>query len=431
MTHATSFNFTIETINKLPIPAKGLASYKDTQNPALQLYVTPTGAKTFFFRKRIRGRDQRIKVGAFPNLSISQARSQIILLAAEVEKGLDPLAEKRKQTANARTLGEQCEIYIERYCKQRNKRWADRKKEIEKYLRPLLKAQLNSITREEVECLHMKIGERAPIMANRVMALLRSVFNYAIKKGWEGANPVLGVEWFRETSRDRFIQPEEIPFVLKAIEEETLTMKDFFLMLLLTGARKGDVQKMRWEQIDFDYCSWRIPETKNGQPLLLALTERAIEILKSRKENSDSPWVFPQKGRPTLCVVSPQKTWERIRARATIQMWKENPKWKTIVEEVKNLNLPTTQAKVKTTISKIQQSAEKQNVALPTGLLDVRIHDLRRTFASYQAMTGSSLQIIGKSLGHKSQQATQIYARLNLDPVRSSVEKAVETMFSY
>ncbi|HRH35975.1 MAG TPA: tyrosine-type recombinase/integrase, partial [Catalimonadaceae bacterium] len=104
---------------------------------------------------------------------------------------------------------------------------------------------------------------------------------------------------------------------------------------------------------------------------------------------------------------------------------------KAIIEEVKNFNLSTTQARVKAMVSKIQQSAEKQNVALLSGLLDVRIHDLRRTFASYQAMTGSSLQIIGKSLGHKSQQATQIYARLNLDPVRSSVEKAVDTMFSY
>lgn len=431
MALTTSFNFTIDAINSLPTPAKGIAVFKDTQNPALQLYLTSSGAKTFFMRRRIRGRDQRIKVGRFPNLSIAQARSQVILLSADVEKGLDPLAEKRRLAAASITLGEQCAVYIERFAKQRNKRWKDREKEIEKYLKPLLKCPLSSITRDDVEFLHLKIGKTAPIMANRVMALLRAIFNYAIKKGWEGKNPVLGFERYKEVSRDRFVQPEEIPFLLKAIDSESPLMRDFFMTVLLTGARKGDVQKMRWEQIDWNLCSWKIPETKNGQPLLLPLTEKALGILQERRADSNSPWVFPQKARPALCIVSPQKTWERIRAKATIQIWEANPAWKPIVEETRKSSQQVDQIGESKLAGKIQNVAEKQKILLPTGLLDVRIHDLRRTFASYQAMTGASLQVIGKSLGHKSQQATQIYARLNLDPVRDSVEKAVDAMFSF
>lgn len=381
-------------------------------------------------RRRIRGRDQRLKIGRFPGLSIAQARSQVVLLAADVEKGLDPLAEKRKQAAAAITLGEQCAIYIERYARQRNKRWKDREKEIEKYLKPLLKCPLSSITRDDVEFLHLKIGKTAPIMANRVMALLRSVFNYAIKKGWEGKNPVLGFERFKEISRDRFVQPDEMPFLLDAIDSENQLMKDFFKMLLLTGARKGDVQKMRWEQIDWIYCTWKIPETKNGQPLLLPMTDMAIEILKTRKEDSNSPWVFPQKARPAFCIVSPQKTWERIRARATIQIWEQNPVWKSIVEETRKSTSKFGAIGDNKLVLRIQKASTKLKIELPNGLLDVRIHDLRRTFASYQAITGASLQVIGKSLGHKSQQATQIYARLNLDPVRLSVEKAQSEMLA-
>jgi integrase len=422
--------FSVEKLTTLPVPEKGIMTYRDAQNPLLQLYITPSRKITFFVRKRIKGRDVRLKVGTYPTLTIAQARSHATALAAQVEKGGDPVAEKKLAAAMGITFGEQSAMYIERHCKKRNKTWMKREKEVEKYLQSFLKMPLSSITRDDVENLHLRIGKRAPIMANRIAAFVRSVFNYAIRKGWEGRNPAQGFERFKEVSRDRFILPHEMPFVLKAIEAENAEIiRGYFKMLLLTGARRSDVLQMRWDQIDWNLQTWRIPDSKNGQPLMLPLTQKAIEILKQRKENSKSTWVFPNDRKSERPMVSPQKAWERIRARATIEMWEQEPDFKILVEQIKP-DLPMTwQAFEIRLVDALQKHTQFPKFGLGCGLLDVRIHDLRRTFASYQALGGSSLQVIGKSLGHKSIAATQIYARLQLEPVRQSVDKAVDAMF--
>jgi integrase len=152
------------------------------------------------------------------------------------------------------------------------------------------------------------------------------------------------------------------------------------MLSLLTGGRKSNVLAMRWDEISFGRAEWRIPETKNGDPLTVALSMQAIEILNDRRAKTNSEWVFPSDGSASGHLADPKKAWQRILARAEIK--------------------------------------------------DLRIHDLRRSLGSWQASTGASGYVIGKSLGHKSQQATQIYARLNLDPVRESVERATQAMMA-
>jgi integrase len=138
---------------------------------------------------------------------------------------------------------------------------------------------------------------------------------------------------------------------------------------------------MKWSQIDFYTKIWRIPESKNGETLNIPITDKVIEILKLRKQDNmvlgfeNSEYVFPGNG-ATGHLVEPKKAWKNILNRA--------------------------------------------------GIKDLRLHDLRRTFGSWQAITGTSMQIIGKSLGHKSSSATEIYARLSMDPVRESVEKVTK-----
>ncbi len=163
--------------------------------------------------------------------------------------------------------------------------------------------------------------------------------------------------------------------------------RDYFLMLLLTGARKTSVLSMRWAEIDFEGATWRIPKTKNGSPQVVHLSAEAVMVLKARREERDgkaqatgeaaSEFVFPGEGK-TGHYAEPKRAWAGILSRA--------------------------------------------------GVDDLRIHDLRRTLGSWQAKTGASLAIIGKSLGHKSQQSTAIYARLDLDPVRQSVDTATAAM---
>ena len=156
------------------------------------------------------------------------------------------------------------------------------------------------------------------------------------------------------------------------------TTRDFFTLALLTGARRDNVCSMAWADIDLEGASWRIAKTKNGTPQNVTLSPEAVAILKTRKDAANgSPFVFPGVGK-TGHLVEPKTAWERLLKTA--------------------------------------------------GIEGLRIHDLRRTLGSWQARTGASLLVIGKSLNHKTHQATAIYARLDQDPVRQSVNTATAAM---
>ncbi len=202
----------------------------------------------------------------------------------------------------------------------------------------------------------------------------------------------------------------------------------------IENARKSNVLQMRYEQIDWYNKTWRIPDTKSGEPLVLPLTAKAYELLENRQKQSNSLWVFPSDNnrgeQHNAPFKDPQKAWNRIRKTATIEIWKQTQEIERLIATVQNRlatvdNYGYTVVKLFATV---QTEAEKQEIELPTGLMDIRLHDIRRTFGSYQALAGASLQIIGKSLGHKSMQSTQVYARLHNDPVKASMEKATDAM---
>jgi len=202
--------------------------------------------------------------------------------------------------------------------------------------------------------------------------------------GYHGANPCSRVVMFPEHSRERFLMPDELKKFHEAVMEKTPLWRDFIFMLLFTGQRRNNVGQMQWKDIDMTRGLWCVAgeKMKNGSPLVVVLSTQAMEILNSRITAPDKRenWVFPSV-RGSGPVVDPTKAWERIQKRS--------------------------------------------------GLVDVQMHDLRRTLGSWQALTGTSLQIIGKTLGHKSTQSTEIYARLTTDPVREAVEKATQKMAAH
>ncbi len=427
-----TFNFTKTEIQKLPPPLKGMDTYKDTKEKGLSLYITPAGAITFFVRKRINGRDERIKIGSFPDISIEQARKKALEIKAKVADGQNPNLEKHKMRAEI-TFGELFNEYLNKYSKRHKKSWQYDQREVNKYLSHWFKRKISTISQYEVRSLHDKIHDQNGLyQANRILERIRGIFNKAIEWGWEGRNPAQGIKKFREKSRDRFIQPDELPLLFKALEvEENKTAKDYILISLMTGARKSNVLAMKWDEISWDRAEWRIPDTKNGEPVTVPLIAQAIELLEKRKRLTNSPWVFPS-DIGTGHLADPKKAWERVRLRATFDLWRRSPDLSNLIDEV-DYNLRQKNNYVFTIVhlySAVVKEAEKRQINLPIGLLDIRLHDIRRTVGSYQAITGASLTIIGKSLGHKSQQATQIYSRLHLDPVRASMEKASTAIFS-
>ncbi|MBF0422049.1 MAG: tyrosine-type recombinase/integrase [Magnetococcales bacterium] len=373
--------FTIPTLNNLPIPTVGRDTWTDTKATGLQLRVTPTGVKTFswFRRSQGSGAPERITLGRWPDMSIETAREHVARLNAEIADGGSPATQRREQR-NEMTFAEMFEIYMTRWAKIRKKTWKDDEGRFRIHLIDLHSKRLSDISKRDIALIHNRVGKKNPITANRVIELLSKIFNVANDFGlFAGGNPTKGIKSFPEKSRDRFLSGEEIQNLIDSLTQEKDQVRNFFLLALFTGARRANVLAMRWDQINLIRQVWTIPETKNGRPVIVPLVPIAVEILTAiRDGGNDSEWVFPASNSKTGHFVEPRKAWERVTSRA--------------------------------------------------GIDGARIHDLRRTMGSWQAITGASLPIIGKSLGHQSQQATAIYARLDLDPVRAAMETAVAAM---
>ncbi|MDF3048259.1 MAG: site-specific integrase [Candidatus Midichloriaceae bacterium] len=380
-------NFTKGSISSLPVPEKGRSYYKDTKEKGLSLYITSTGLVTFFIRKRVHGKDERIILGNFPEMSVENARKNALKAKALVAEGENPNEEKKRVKLEI-TFAEMFNQFMERYSKPFKRSWKYDEREVNKFLSHWFLRKASQISKQEIQRLHEQIcTQNGLYQANRILERIKAIYNKSIEWGWEGINPANGIKKFKEKSRDRFLQADELPKFFRSLAaEENAIARDYVLLSLLTGARKGNVLSMRWNEISFENKTWRIPETKNGDSLTIPLMGEAMEILKNRRNENkassfkDSEFVFPGIGKDGH-LADPKKAWRRILKRA--------------------------------------------------GIKDARIHDLRRTLGSWQAATGATTAIIGKSLGHKSQQATAIYERLNIDPIRGSMEKATSAMFKH
>lgn len=355
----------------------------DLRQQGLIAELREGGGLSFYLYRWADGRPHRLRIGAFPAVTIEQARDQAKLLLAELVKGTDVAAIKRERREEA-TLEDLFNHWLEAHAKQHKKTWPEDKRQFDRLLGSWHKRRLSTIKKSDVRALHSRIGEaNGKYAANRVLALLGTLFNRASDVGFEGVNPTKAVKKFREESRDRFLQPAELPKFFAAVEAEpNEVLRDFFLICLYTGARRSNVQSMRWADLDLVAATWRIPDTKSGEAVTLHLSAPAVEVLKQREAVEErGQWVFPG-GRKNKAshLSSPKEAWKRLLKRA--------------------------------------------------GLKDLRLHDLRRTLGSWQAAGGASLSVIGKSLGHKSLASTAVYARMNLDPVRASVDAATVAMLA-
>jgi integrase len=380
-------NFTKAVLDALPVPEMGKrTTYHDLKTNGLQLRVTHNGVKTFSLFRRVKnGSPERVTLGRYPDMTIEQARTETTRLNGLLVQGINPNTDARALKTET-TLQDLFDDFLKH---RRNKRGAFLSEKTKRsyrydfglYLGKWSKRKLSQFKDTDFGKLHAEIGKEHPTTANRVIAMVSSLFSYANeKKLFRGINPAHGIKKYPETKRERFLQSDELPSFFHALAEEpNETLRDYFLISLLTGARRSNVQEMQWSQLNFDRAEWRIPTTKNGEPQTVTLSAEALEILRNRKNTSAEVWVFPGTG-ATGHLVEPKKAWKRVLDRA--------------------------------------------------GIEDLRIHDLRRTLGSWQAKTGASLAIVGKSLNHKSPSTTAIYARLDLDPVRESVNRATDAILT-
>ena len=398
-------NFKKEALDQL-FPLDRQYEVADSKTTGLRIMVNPSGTRTFYLYRKVKGRPQRIKIGRYSasDLSVEQARKEAKRLNSLITLGGDPHEEKMAARLEV-TFSELFDRYYTEYATKHTKRPDDNKKMVEFHIFPAIgKHKVSTITPDKIRGIHSQIGNRKCAAcqkgepckkgeackkgqgaANRVMQVVSAVFNFGTKHGYfKGNNPCSGLQKFKSISRDRFLTKDELVSFFEAVQLEKPLFQDYFAVSLYTGARKGNVLAMKWSDIDLGLQRWRIPagETKNQDVNIVPLSETVITILKNRKKTNDkldqpSLYVFPGNGKHGH-LKDPKKAFTRIKERMKVN--------------------------------------------------DIRIHDLRRTLGSYMAIGGASLPIIGKALNHKSRDATAIYDRLSHDPVLDAVNEAAKMM---
>jgi len=422
--------FTKAALSALPIPAQGKReTYYDKERPKLALRITGAGTRTFYVIKRLDSEMIWIKLGTFPGMTPEQAGAEADKVLGVFAAGTNPALAKRALKGE-HTLGQLFEEYLERHAIPHGRKTIeDMRANFRRYLGQWQDRKLSTITKTDVQKLHGKLGrEIGAHTGNRTLELLRAILNKGIEWGYVKKNPALGITKFKLHSRERFLFPQEIPMFFRAVGEESNdVIRDYLLLSILTGARQANVLSMRWEQIEFDRAEWRIPETKNGEPQTVTLSPEALDILRRRKREADAGYVFTGTGKHGH-LLNPKKGWTRVLERTELYRLVE------VVGEIEHMTREEiTKASKPESLSAAlldyRERAKAHGIEPGTlGIQDLRIHDLRRTLGSWQARTGASLAIIGKSLGHKNMATTLVYARLDLDPVRASVNMATAAM---
>lgn len=380
-------SFTKNALNSVP-PKEKRYPIQDVKTPGLCLMVYPSGNKVFVLRRWIQGRQERIKIGNFGDITIEQARKMASMHNAVIGSGQNPATERKKQKQEW-TFRELYDRYYLDYASTRTKDPEANKKMMELHVFPVIGSRkISEITKEHIRTLFSTIvGKRKPTTASRVIRVVKAVFNYGNRNEYFTIiNPCIGLHPVKSVSRDRFLSNKELKMFFHAANQEDQLFRDFFLLLLYTGARKSNVLGMKWEDLRLDLKQWRIPDgiTKNKDVNIVNLSDLALEVLKTRYEKnrgeaSRSAYVFPGSGKHGH-LKDPKKAFERVRRRM--------------------------------------------------GVEDFRMHDLRRTLGSYMAISGSSLLTIGKALNHKSLTSTEIYARLSQAAILDAINIASKAMNS-
>jgi len=383
-------NLTKKFIDKLPTPEGKRVLVYDSQTRGLGVMVTPTGHRSFFWFRKVAGYPTWRTIGQYPDLSIEQARAKASEYntntaewKAKEYEGASPFERRRELTLSA-ALEEYIEKHLKAKAQNPDRAVKDTRWQIDKYAASLKNRNLSSIRREHLRSLHAGIGDKnGKFTANRLLQTIRAIFNHALRTElWSGQNPAAGISPFHEESRSRFLQPNEFPKFLKTLtSEKNIDLRDLVLLAVFTGARRQNLLAMRWAELDLKRGMWNIPLTKNGEPHIVPLTTEATKILadRQRSRNGDG-WVFPSPVSESGHLENPKRAWAQFRKRA--------------------------------------------------GIADVRLHDLRRTLGSWEAGSGVPLLTIAKTLGHQSTDATQVYSRLHLEPVRLAVESATGAMIA-
>jgi integrase len=363
---------------------KNKIEYFDKSSTNLSLEVRASGGKTYYRRYRdARGRLRQIKLGNESDLSLNDARRLSAKVGLQVAMGEDPL-QKKKDVLTAPTFTQFIEAQYLPYVRAHKRSWTTDISILKNHLLPRFGDRyLDEIVRTDIQKMHLerRMAGAAPASANRLVVLMRFIFNLALE--WETpgvkANPCKGVPLMEENNKnERYLSIDEAQRLYEAVCKSDNPMLKFIVpMLILTGARKREVLDSKWADFDLERKHWRIPMTKSGRARHVPLSDGAQVVLSAVPRLPECEWAFPNPD-TSKPYVSIYYSWDTARKIA--------------------------------------------------GLADVRMHDLRHSFASLLINSGRTLYEVQRLLGHTQIKTTQRYAHLSEETLLAAANAATQAV---
>ena len=391
-----------EKIIKQAAPMQRSYQIFDAEVIGFSVTVQTTGSKGFYLDYSAKGRPRRMKIGRWPDWSVVAAREKAKELRRSIDDGIDPLA-SREELRIAPRIPDLIDRYLREHAAHLAPlNTADQTSMLHKLVEPHWKNRLvEDIDPGDVEHLldliaagrarpakkqaksrrkALQPAKPTPIRANRTGEVLRKMFNLAVAWKMRKDNPAASFRRRMETERERFLSPDEITRLGEALQAaEDQRAAAIVRMCMLTGARLGEVRTAQFEQFNLELLIWSKPaaNTKQRRVHRVPISADTAALVRQRRMivAKGSDWLFPGDALGASGKLKDQPVMEIRRFWAGIQ---------------KQANLP-----------------------------DVRIHDLRHTFASLLVSGGASLEMIGKLLGHSQMRTTQRYAHLIDAPLRA------------